>query len=290
MRTIKYVALLAALVLLAACEQSVTMARPTPVLESPAAPVTVPVNRASLQRTITKDDASTHESLASLGVETQLILDHRIEGSAEHDWRVFEAGYTDDTTAELWINVASFPGEHAAVAADYAAEIGRTPLLLRRSLDRLYVLDGRPAGVAAAAGPRIVLLRDGNVGQVREVTLYAGWFTEAWRRSHREEAMLHELAHLALPDLGRSAEWRAAQEADGVFITDYAERFPLREDVADTLVAYVAVRHRRARIGEPLARAIERAIPARLAILDAQGWSDLWCPVVLADCDEGVAG
>ena len=290
MRTIKYVALLAALVLLAACEQSVTMARPTPVLESPAAPVTVPVNRASLQRTITKDDASTHESLASLGVETQLILDHRIEGFAEHDWRVFEAGYTDDTTAELWINVASFPGEHAAVAADYAAEIGRTPLLLRRSLDRLYVLDGRPAGVAAAAGPRSVLLRDGNVGQVREVTLYAGWFTEAWRRPHREEAMLHELAHLALPDLGRSAEWRAAQEADGVFITDYAASFPLREDVADTLVAHVAVRHRRTPIGEPLARAIEQGIPARLAVLDAQGWSGLWCPVVLADCDEGVAG
>ena len=98
--------------------------------------------------------------------------------------------------------------------------------------------------------------------------------------------MLHDETHMSttMRTLEGSASWLAAQEADTEFISDYAENHPLREDLAETMVAYIAVRYRRARIGEVNAVAIEEALAHRFAILDAQDWDGMWCPIVESDC------
>ena len=41
-----------------------------------------------------------------------------------------------------------------------------------------------------------------------------------------------------------TAEWLAAQAADPTFISDYAMEFPEREDFAETIPAWFAVRFR----------------------------------------------
>ena len=51
-----------------------------------------------------------------------------------------------------------------------------------------------------------------------------------------EEAFVHEATHVTLdPAHGDSPGWRAAQAADGVFISEYARDHPDREDLAEEL-------------------------------------------------------
>ena len=101
--------------------------------------------------------------------------------------------------------------------------------------------------------------------------------TVSWRRS-----FLHEGGHISL-DLAHvnSAGWRAAQEADGVFISDYARDFPEGEDIAESILPYFAVRYRPERLTEADRSAILAAIPNRLVYFDEQ---DSTCrPIVRGD-------
>ena len=240
-----------------------------------------------MQLTITEHDPTTWESLRSLGTEQQQVWDYRIEDFATYPFHVFVATYTDGTTDELWINAEDFTFAVARTKAEgYAADIGRTPYLLRQRFDRFYLSDGPETGETVGAGAGTVLTRDGEIKQVWGILWYDGWFDDddGRGRGYRQEVLIHELAHLSLTDLGATDAWIAAQEADGRFVSPYAAQHPTIEDVAETMEFYVAVRYRRHRIGEANALAIEAAIPNRLAVLDAQDWSGLWCPLVPSDC------
>ncbi len=88
-----------------------------------------------------------------------------------------------------------------------------------------------------------------------------------------EEIFLHEAAHASLDAThANTAAWRAAQEADGVFISDYARDHPDREDIAESILPYFAVRYRPERLTETDRAAILAAIPNRLAYFDEQGF------------------
>ncbi len=65
----------------------------------------------------------------------------------------------------------------------------------------------------------------------------------------------------------------AAQEADDRFISTYAEDFPDREDIAESIVPYIAVRYRSDRISEQLRSTILDAIPNRIDYFDSLGLS-----------------
>ena len=88
-----------------------------------------------------------------------------------------------------------------------------------------------------------------------------------------EEVLIHEGGHVSL-DLAHenSAGWRAAQEADGVFISDYARDFPDREDIAESILPYFAVRYKPERLSEAERAAFLTTIPNRLIYFDEQGF------------------
>ena len=65
-----------------------------------------------------------------------------------------------------------------------------------------------------------------------------------------------------------SPEWRAAQDADGGFILEYAR--------AESILPYFAVRFRPGRLSAEDRAAIEATIPNRLAYFDQQGFD--WAP------------
>ena len=94
--------------------------------------------------------------------------------------------------------------------------------------------------------------------------IYTGQGREYIRDGFVEEVFLHEGGHLSL-DLAHvnSAGWRAAQEADGVFISDYARDFPEREDIAESILPYFAVRYRPERLTEA-ARVCDLGRPSRI--------------------------
>ena len=86
-----------------------------------------------------------------------------------------------------------------------------------------------------------------------------------------EETLIHEAGHVSL-DLNhaRSPRWQAAQRADGVFINNYAQDFPEREDIAESILAYFAVMYRPYRISTEDRNTILDAIPNRFAYFDEQ--------------------
>ena len=88
-----------------------------------------------------------------------------------------------------------------------------------------------------------------------------------------EEILLHEGAHVSLEMAHQhSSGWRAAQEADGTSISNYAHAHPDSEDLAESFVAYFAVKYRPEKLSAAERWAIVTAIPNRLAYLDEQGF------------------
>ena len=102
------------------------------------------------------------------------------------------------------------------------------------------------------------------------------------RAGFLEEVLFHEGAHVSIDGLVQNTVgWREAQQADGAFISDYARNNPDREDVAESILPYFAVRFRPERLRPGRQRqAIDEAIPARLEYFDAQGFD--WAPYMPA--------
>ncbi len=64
-------------------------------------------------------------------------------------------------------------------------------------------------------------------------------------------------------------EWKAAQTADGAYISTYAKSRPSQEDVAESFLAYFAARYVPSRISRSWETKIFRTIPNRIAYFDA---------------------
>ena len=89
-----------------------------------------------------------------------------------------------------------------------------------------------------------------------------------------EEILLHESTHTSMDAYhATTARWQEAQRADGVALSTYARDNPQREDLAETLGPYLALRFWSDRIPAATAAAIQRAIPNRITYLDCLGLS-----------------
>ena len=87
-----------------------------------------------------------------------------------------------------------------------------------------------------------------------------------------EEVLIHEAAHVSLDPTHRdSPGWHRAQQADGVFINEYARDYPDREDIAESFLAYFIVAYRPERVDESILNAFRNAIPNRLAYFEELG-------------------
>ena len=81
---------------------------------------------------------------------------------------------------------------------------------------------------------------------------------------------MHEAAHTSLDAAhATSAGWLSAQVKDVNFISSYARDNPAREDVAESVLTWLAVRYRASRIDPAQVAKIQQAIPNRLAYFDA---------------------
>ena len=69
-----------------------------------------------------------------------------------------------------------------------------------------------------------------------------------------------------------ASKWKAAQKADNKFISKYAKEFPDGEDVAETILWWVAVKCKPDRISKSNYKKVLKAIPNRLKYLDEQNY------------------
>ena len=204
-------------------------------------------------------DPTSLRSVTYAGRGERVIADRRTGGQITVDAYLFSAQY-DGPELEFRVNPEFGSVEAAQAEVDtYAPAIGRLPAAL---LSRALKVDINAGDLAF-----------GGNGSLGRFLIHTDYGEKRLRSGFLEEVLLHEAGHVSLdPTHWNAPDWRAAQQADGVFISDYARDFPDREDVAESILTCFAVRYRPERLSEADRAAILAAIPNRLAYFDDQGF------------------
>jgi hypothetical protein len=206
---------------------------------------------------ITAADPTAYLGIVATGQANRTMYDFRVRDWITVNAYLFEATYFEGFVVEVQVN-PEFGSQAAALveAEKYAEVIGRIPTGLRTDLETVWIHRGdEPFG----GGNNNILIHV----DAAEIQMAKG---------RLEEIMVHEGAHTSLDAAHQSAPgWLAAQAADGRFISTYAEEYPDREDIAESMVAYLAVRYRSDRISEPLDEFIWLFIPNRIDYFDSLG-------------------
>ena len=189
--------------------------------------------------------------------------------SRELPIHLFSARYSDGKTIQVCVNREHFPVYTDAHRWSelFSDMLGRMPQALRKCLDVLEVHDTGGFGAANQTGTRTRIHADASYWD-EDQDADRGWHA----RSYVEEIVVHELGHTCertvYGDPGTVSKWREAVRADGAFISDYAELHPLREDMAESVLSWLAVRYRWERVDQEYIDTVHNTIPNRLAWFD----------------------
>jgi hypothetical protein len=205
---------------------------------------------------ITAADPTTYLSTTNAGRGNRWMYDRRANDWVFLNAFLFNATFLDGLQIEIQVNPEFIDQTAArAEALKYAPVIGRLPACLRADVQTVWIHKGlQPFG-----------------GCNNNLLIHTGQAIQYEADGILEETFVHEASHTSL-DAGFAAApgWLAAQTADGEFISTYARDNPTREDVAESFLPWLAVRHRPARISAAMANTISQTIPHRMAFFDAQ--------------------
>ena len=217
---------------------------------------------------ITDSDPSTLVGIEYTGRGERLIFDRR-EGWITVNAYLFEARHKGAVVdvVEWQINPEFGSVEAARVPVDtYAPMFGRLPAVITSKVLEVHVNRGDELWGATVGGS----FDDA-------IIIHTGKGEEYLAGGFAEEVMFHEGAHTSLDVAhGNAPGWREAQQADGGFISTYARDNPDREDIAESILPYFAVRFQPGRLLPRDRARVEEAIPNRLAYFDAQAFD--WSP------------
>jgi hypothetical protein len=208
---------------------------------------------------ITAADHTTFISAPYAGQDMRLVYDRRVNSYISINVFLFNATFDDGLAAEIQVNPEFGDSTAAGVEANkYATVIGRIPTALRKNMAAIVIHKGNES---FGGGFNYLLIH------TEQADAYAA-------DGILEETFVHEASHTSLdPEHANAPGWLAAQQADPEFISTYARDNPIREDVAETFLTWLAVRYRRDRISDSLANQITSAIPNRLAYFDTQSFN-----------------
>ena len=210
-------------------------------------------------RIIEPSDPSTLQSITYAGRGERLVYDRRPDTWITINAYLFDVRY-EDAELEFQVNPEFGSREAARTEVDtYAAALGQLPAVLLSTVQKVEINAGYE-------------LFGGN-GSERSVSIHTDYGKEYIRDGDLEEVLVHEATHASLdPAHKDSPGWRAAQAADGVFISTYARDFPVREDVAESFLVWIAVRYQPERLTRSERAVILRTMPNRLIYFDEQGF------------------
>jgi hypothetical protein len=225
-------------------------------VSAPARGAAVPWHRVPRSRHHHVGDPTSFVDLTFTGQAPREMFDRRTGAFGTVNAYLFLARFGASKTVEIQVNPEFSQAQAEAEARTYATVVGRLPAFAFRDLDTMWIHAGRfPFG----GGNRNLLI---HTAQGEEYT--AGGYLE--------EIFVHEGTHTSIDgDHGAAARWLEAQAADGTFVSTYARDNPTREDVAETMVPYLAQRFRADRLAPGTVDTIRAAIPNRLRYLDCLG-------------------
>ena len=206
---------------------------------------------------VTDSDPSTFKSITYKGTELREMFDRR------HSWIkltpfLFEAKYEDGSIIEMQVN-PEFNNQSSAKieARKYAWLIGQLPAVLRKDIQTSWVHKGDES---VGGGNNNILIHTGRTKKYE-------------RDGILEEALIHEASHTSL-DLyhANNLDWLEAQSKDNNFISNYARDNPLREDIAESFLTYLAAIHLSDRISSEMKLLILSTIPNRIEYFENQNF------------------
>lgn len=207
---------------------------------------------------ITADDPTAFVSITDAGHGERVMFDRRLNTFKKFDAYLFDAKFDDKLAAQIQVN-PEFGSQEAArlEAQKYGPAIGRLPTALRASVESVWIHRGlNPFG----GGNASLLIHTEQAEQYQKDGIL-------------EEALVHEAAHTSLEGHANAEGWTLAQKDDDAFISTYARDNPVREDVAESFLPYLALRFHPNRISQTDTTKILNTIPKRIAYFDAQGFA-----------------
>ncbi len=201
---------------------------------------------------ITDLDTSAYSSMTYAGRASRTMFDRRDGGVwITLDPYLFDTSYDDGLSIEIQVNPEFSTVEEAqSQAVFYANVVGRIPTALRTDVETMWIHEG------------VFPFGGGN----NNILIHVGQGEAYIRDGILEETLVHEAAHTSLDaSYASSTEWIQAQNTDPTFISTYARDFPMREDIAESFVPFLAVEYRSDRITESLKNQILESMPNRIA-------------------------
>ena len=204
-------------------------------------------------------DPSSLQDVTYIGRGERLVFDRRYDARLTVNAYLFRVRY-EGAELEFQVNPEFGSREAAETEVDtYAAALGRLPAVLLSKALKVQINAGYG--------------RFGGNGQNRTFLIHTDQGREYIRDGFLEEVFIHEAGHVALDCAhANSAGWRAAQARDSVFISEYARDHPNREDIAESILPYFALRYFPERLTSVQQALILRTIPNRLIYFDEQGF------------------
>ena len=205
---------------------------------------------------VAPEDPTSLTEVTYQGQEFATLFDRRVNAFRYVSTYSYALIFSDGVSVMARVNT-EFPQEEAlAIAEKWGNVLGQLPLGLLAGLGELHLQPGdQLMGGNDATNPTHVLIH--TVHGDRNLSL--GW---------AEEELLHELAHAVLQHLQNSSAWLDAQSADNCYISSYAADYQTREDVAESLAPYLALKLRPERVRASDQQKISDCIPARIAVFD----------------------
>ena len=213
---------------------------------------------------LTKKDQTSFKNISLIEEKKIKWWDRRkakSSGWKQSSFKVFIFKATFENGPEIKIRVNSeFKNKDKAEeqALKYGIMVGQLPNFLRTNVKTLTVHKGNKAW---GGGNKDILIHTGDTMAKGECG---------------EEVIMHESGHTSLDwsfdGSVSSSKWKKAAKADKKFISEYAKLYPDREDVAETINWWIAIRCKPNTISKSNHKKILDGIPNRLRYLDKQNF------------------
>ena len=212
---------------------------------------------------ITSSDNSVYDSLVYKGTDNRLMYDRRNGGAfINNNPFLYDAYFSDGLVTEIQVNSEFSVDQSLLEAEKYSFLIGQLSKGLRKHVETMWI----HKGIEAYGG--------GN----NNILVHTG-MSESYEKHYTgniiEETLIHEAAHTSVdayvyPDrLTNGEEWIKAVDKDNCYISDYARDYPYREDLAELMPLYIAVKFFPGRISEDDRNKILSCCINRILYLDS---------------------
>ena len=208
---------------------------------------------------INSSDPTTFQELIYVGRDNREMFDRRKGGRwINKKVFLFNAIY-EGRTIEIQVNPEfKNPNNAFQEAFFYSETIGRLPNFLLTNVKTVWIHKGNNDW---GGGNENLLIHTGDTDISEEII---------------EEVLIHEAAHTSLDwnwgGVINKTQWQKSKRKDKEYISEYAKEYPEREDVAESILPWIAVRYRLDRIPKIHAEIILKTIPNRLKFFDEQNF------------------